>query len=605
MAKTVRRARQKSGQSRTGRSLPSWDLSDLYRSPDDARISRAVRKSLRDAEAFRKRYAGKIERYSRKIADFRLLMEQYEALMCDAVKPYHYASLLFAESAVRPGAGALLQEVKTRFAELSNTMAFFQPELLSLPRQKLLKLAKSPQLAEYRNFLHQLLQYKKHELVEREKQIFTDLSLTGRSAIVRIYDEEFATRRYEIAKGKKTQSYSLDKALDLLHSSDRSVRKAAHAGLSTGLIEDSRRLTLLFNTLLQDKEIRDRYHAFENPEDSRHLDNQTSREAVDSLVKAVRGSYRDVARFYEFKRDLLGYRELFDYDRYAPIVRARKISWPKAKEMVIDAFTAFHPEFGRIASEFFEKGWIDAADREGKRGGAFCSFLTPDLHPYVFMNFSGTESDLFTLAHELGHAIHAYLMREQSYVNFDTPLTIAETASIFAELVLFEHLKERTRSEDAILSMSLRHIEGTIATVHRQISMFQFERDAHGARRKGELSTEDLNGMWRARQEEMFRGAVTITPEYDSWWSYVPHFVHTPFYVYAYSFGQLLALSLFERYRADTTRFPEKYIEFLASGNSRTPQELGKRLGVNLNRPDVWQQGVKSFRKRVREVEGL
>jgi oligoendopeptidase F len=585
--------------------LPTWSLRDLFDSPEDPRIKRSLSAAKRDAEQFRRRYAGKVAQHTTSATKFEAMISDYEAILLKAVKPYHFASLLFAESAVEAGRGALLQAVRTKYVEISNILAFFSPELLSLDRKRLQRLARNSGLSELKNYLIQMLQYQKHELPEREKQIFSDLSLTGRSAVIRMYDEEFASRLYDVRRGRSTKQLPLQEVLELLHSSDRKIRKEAHRSVSEGLEEDSRRITLIFNTLVQDKEVRDRYHKFDLPEESRHLENQIPQKVADSLANAAKQSYKDVARFYEIKRELLGYRELYDYDRYAPLGKTRKISWKQARESVVAAFSEFHPEFGRIANEFFDKRWIDAAARPGKRGGAFCSFVTPDRHPYVFINYGGTERDVFTLAHELGHAIHAYLMREQRYLNFDTPLTIAETASVFAELLLYHHLMKQTRSEEKRLHLAVHHVENVIATVHRQVSMFFFERDLHKARRGGELQTEEINAMWRKRQEEIFKGSITLTEEYDLWWSYIPHFIHTPFYVYAYSFGQLLALGLYQKYEDRPESFPQKYIEFLTSGNTKSPQELGRALGVNLSRPEIWKDGVKCFRGMVREVEKL
>jgi len=606
----VKQIVRRAGSARKGtkkvKTLPQWSLSDLYTSPDDKKISSDLRKAKKQAEAFRRKYAGTLAKVSRSPVRFKNLLAEYEAIMLLASKPYHYASLLFAESALETGRGGLLQMARTRYVEIVNLLAFFHPEVLSISKQRLRQLSSASSLSAYKNYLIQLIRYQKHELPERDKQIFSDMSLSGKDAVMRMFDEEFASRLYELPIGRgKGRQLGLEEILELLHSPDRDLRRRAQKGFSQGLKEDARRLTLCFNTLLQDKQIRDRYHRFRSPEESRHLENQISPQAAESLVRAAKQSYRDVKRFYEFKRQLLGYKELFDYDRYAPLGKTKKIPWKKAQEWVEEAFEEFHPECGRIAREFFDKGWIDAAARPGKRGGAFCSFVTPDLHPYVFLNYGGTERDVFTLAHELGHAIHAYLMREQSYLSFDTPLTIAETASVFAELLLYESLMKKTRDASARLAMSIRHVENIIATVHRQIAMFQFERDIHAAREKGELATETFNALWRVRQQEMFKGAVTLTEEYDYWWSYIPHFIHSPFYVYAYSFGQLLALGLFERYQDSRENFPEKYLDFLKAGNSRSPQQLGRSLGINLSRPEIWQQGVLAFRKRVKAAIDL
>ena len=325
------------------------------------------------------------------------------------------------------------------------------------------------------------------------------------------------------------------------------------------------------------------------------------------MVKAVRSSYKDVGNYYDLKRKLLKLKKLYDYDRYAPTFgKSSSIPFLKAKDWVIEAFKEFDSEFGKIAKLFFTKKWIDAQKREGKRGGAFCSFCTPDIHPYVFMNYNGSMRDVFTLMHELGHGIHAYLMGEQSYLSFDTPLTIAETASVFAEQNLFHYLVERAKTPKSRLNLYLQQIESVIATTHRQTSMFLFERDLHSeVGSSGELSTERINQIWRNRQEEMFKDSVELTSEYDLWWSYIPHFIHTPFYVYAYSFGQLLALGFDEMNAVDNRKFAGKYRGFLSAGNSLSPKELLKPFNVDVDKADIWKKGVKTFRGMVKEAENL
>ncbi|MCB0319855.1 MAG: M3 family oligoendopeptidase [Bdellovibrionales bacterium] len=598
--------RQKQRSRAKRESLPAWTLVDLFKGPEDPKFSRMLKKGSQDAEAFRRKYAGKISRIVSNPKHVLEMLKSYEAIWPSVAQPYQFASLQFAESSSVSGRGAFLQKARTEYVRIQNILAFFTPEFLAVDRKLLKKLPENSVLREYRNYLRQLLAFQSHEIPEREKQIFAEFSLTGRSAMSRLFDEEFAERRYQIQHGRTVMSRSLQETLNLLHSPDRLVRKQAQEGFSQGLAEDSRRLTYIFNTLIQDKEIRDRHHRFSEPEDERHLDNQMDRASVDALVKAVRGSYQDVERYYRFKQRLLKLKTLYDYDRYAPIHSTeRKTPWSVARSQVVDAFSHFHPRFGEIAQEFFAKKWIDAAHRPGKQGGAFCAFCTPSTHPYVFMNYSGTGRDVFTLMHELGHAIHAYLMRKNTYLNFDTPLTIAETASVFAELLLFRHRVQQAKSKMEKLSLYVHHLENIIATVHRQISMFLFERDFHEARRKGELSPEQVNALWRSRQEEMFRGSVKLTPNYDLWWSYIPHFVHTPFYVYAYSFGQMLALGFLNIYDRDPARFPEQYIDFLSTGNSASPEELLKPFKVSLKKPDIWLNGVRSFRAMLHEAEAL
>jgi oligoendopeptidase F len=583
--------------------LPSWDLSDLYSSQKDPLIFKHLTAALASAKRFAKKYRRTLPTQPQKIASIFRELEKIELL---AAKPIIYANLLFAESATPADRGAFVQRVKTCYSEVRKELTFFDLQLLALPDATLKKLLRSPELASFKHYMQILFESKKHRLPEDCEKIITDKDLTGNSAWVRYFDELFARKKFLYAEGKKTVELTETEILSKLYSPSASVRKAAHAGLSKGLIDDASRLTYATNVLLQDKAISDRLRNFDAPESSRHLANEISAKTVETMCRAVEKFYPTVQHFYRYKAKLLKTKRLHDYDRYAPVTTTQRLySYAEAKTLVLDAFDAFSPAYGAIAREFFNKRWIDFAEREGKRGGAFCSFVTPDLHPYVFMNYHGTIREVFTLAHELGHAIHAYLMAGQNYFNFDTPLTIAETASVFAEMLLFEHIKQKTTDPRERRDLIIGKLESVFATVFRQVSMYRFEQDIHQHyRAHGELCTDTINSYWRARQEAMFKDALTLTPEYDFWWSYIPHFIHTPFYVYAYAFGELLTLALYAMYKDEQDAFIPKYLELLAAGGSKTPNELLKPMKINLEDPKFWKGGLRMIDDMVQELLG-
>jgi oligoendopeptidase F len=470
-------------------------------------------------------------------------------------------------------------------------------------------LAQAVELSRFRNFLLKLISSKPHRLSEREEQILQEKQMTGASAFTRLFDEEFAAKRYLLRGQVLTEAQILDK----LHDPNRKVRKEAAEGFTKGLKEESRRLTFIFNTILQDKSIDDRLAKFSSPEASRHLANQISQKAVDAMVGEVSRSTALVARYYKLKSRLLKVGKLFDYDRYAPVGRDSNtdISFDQARAIVTEASTKFSPVYADIVDQFFRKRWIHAAPTPGKISGAFCSFATADTHPFVLVNYSGTLKEVLTLAHELGHAVHAYLMREKGYINFGVPLTIAETASVFGEMLVFDHLRTEIKNPKQLLSLYCSKIEGVFATVFRQVSMHRFEQSAHAARRShGELSAEQFSKLWRQHQEEMFEGAVTLTPGYNNWWSYIPHFLHTPFYVYAYAFGELLTVSLYSQYqdalhKGEESKFVARYLEMLSLGDSKSPAELVRPFGISLENAQFWRGGIKIIEGLLSELEEL
>ena len=582
---------------------PAWNLSDLYSGLQDPGVWRSLEKAKRAAGLFARAYRGKVVKRLKFPSQIYEALQGYERIMEQAAKPLIYAGLLFAECATDPRRGAFLQRVKAGYVEVSNLLVFFELELLGLGAAPWKSFLNAAALRRFRNYLEQLYRSKKHRLSEAEEKLLSDRDLTGRAAFIRLFEQELASKEFLVKLGGKKRRCSETETLDLLYSPKRELRRAAAQGLSAGLKEESKRLTFIFNTLAEDKSVLDRYQRFATPEASRHLANQIEQAQVDAMTSVVCENYQLVQKFYQFKRRVLGLERLYDYDRYAPLGKTSKsYSFAGAKAAVIGAFDGFCPEYGRIAREFFEKRWIDAAARPGKRSGAFCQYGTSDLHPYVFVNFNGAQRDVFTLAHELGHGAHAYLMRGAGYLNFDVPLTMAETASVFSEMLLFDQMRGKLAGRRELMELYIAKIESIFATVFRQVAMYRFEQDLHGARRsRGELSVLEINALWRGRQREMFGSAVELTHGYDYWWSYIPHFLRTPFYVYAYAFGELLTLALFMRYRTQGAGFVPRYLEMLAAGGSKTPQELVKPLGVDLKRRDFWREGMKLLSGLVEE----
>lgn len=580
--------------------LPTWNLSDLYKSQNDKKVFSDLNLSLNKAKAFRKSYGKYIPSNPKKVLN---IIKQYEAIELLASKPIIYANLLFAESVSVKGRGAFVHKVRSLYSEVRKELVLFELNLSCLSIAELNKLARSPVLKPYKHYLESVLNAKPHRLSEEAEKILTDKDLSGRSSWMRLFDEEFAHKKFEYKSNQVNESEVLNK----LYSSKREDRKLAQESLTEGLKADSRRITYIFNVLLQDKQVEDSLRNYQRAESSRHLSNETNHKIVETMCLAVEDYYPLVQQYYKLKKKLLKLNSLYDYDRYAPVaVETQVIPYEQAKELVLESFYSFSKEYGDIAKLFFDNNWVDVANREGKRGGAFCSFVTPDLHPYVFMNYHGSVREVFTLAHELGHAIHAYLMRKQSYLQFDTPLTIAETASVFAEMLLFDKLVEKTKDNKQLIALYSGKLESIFATVFRQIGMYRFEQDVHYAyRESGELSTEHINHLWRARQEQMFRDSVTLTEGYDYWWSYIPHFIHTPFYVYAYAFGELLTVALFAHYKKQPAPFVDKYFNLLASGGSLYPEELMKPFGIDLSKKSFWVGGLKIIEEMVNTLEEL
>ncbi|NLE52551.1 MAG: M3 family oligoendopeptidase, partial [Chloroflexi bacterium] len=518
-----------------------------------------------------------------------------------ATKVESFAHLIWSTDTANPQYGALLQKATEWSSQLQQKLVFFTLEWVNTPEDVAQRLIDAPELAHYRHWLEVARLYQPHMLSEPEEKILAEKSVTGREAWVRFFTELMGSARYTFDGQQLTQSGVLAK----LYDADREVRHRAAASLTEGLRQHLPITTFIFNTLAADKASDDRLRRYPTWIASRNLSNEVSDETVEALVQAVTGRYDIVARYYNLKRQVLGLDELADYDRYAPLpAAAGAYQWDEAREIVLSAYSRFHPEIAGIAEQFFAQKWIDAAERPAKRGGAFSASTVPSAHPYVFLNYTGRARDVMTLAHELGHGVHQYLSREQGMLQAHTPLTTAEMASTFGEMLVFSDLMEQQSDPQARLALLAGKIEDSFATIFRQISMNRFEHALHTARRdEGELTSERLSELWLETQRAMFGDSVRMTDDYGIWWSYVPHFLHTPGYVYAYSFGELLVLALFAIYRQQENGFAPRYLDVLRAGGSDWPEKVLAPMGVDLTDPGFWQNGLDELDKMVKEAE--
>lgn len=577
----------------------TWDLSDLYNSTSDQDIDRDLDQADHKAKKLTAEYKGRISDLSAE--EMLKLLQRYEEILELSGKAAAYAYLCWSTNTEMAERGALLQKNTERSSRLHQELLFIELEWAKAPEVKALKLMDNPKLAHYRHRLEVTRRFQPYLLSEAEEKILTEKAVTGKNAWTRYFDEVLSSAKYELEGETLPQQV----ILKMLYDPDRDLRRSAAAAFTQGLKQLGHTTTYVFNNILADKASNDRLRSYPSWISARNLDNQVDDATVSALINAVTSRYDIVARYYRLKAGLLGLTELYDYDRYAPISDTTPShTWDQAKEVVLKAYQAFHPKMAEIASLFFSRKWIDAAISPGKRGGAYSHSAVPSVHPYILINFEGRERDVTTLAHELGHGVHQYLSRKQGILQADTPLTTAETASVFGEMLVFQDLVAAEKDPKVKLSMLVRKIEDSLATVFRQVAMNRFEDDAHRKRRsQGELTTEGLSEIWTKTQENMFKGSVTLTRDYSLWWSYIPHFISVPGYVYAYAFGELLVLALYARYQEVGADFAEDYLNMLSSGGAVQPEELVKPLGVDLKDPAFWDQGLARIEKMVAEAE--
>ncbi len=586
---------------RSGAQEVLWDLSDLYSGGEDPQLEQDLKDALQRVERFASKYHGRIADLSG--SELAALLKEYEQILETSGKAGTFAYLNWSTNTEDAARGALLQKLHEHSSQLQQKLLFFELEWANVEERKAQKQMSDPALDHFRFWLVLARRYRPHLLSEAEEKILAEKEITGRNAWVRFFDEVHSGARYTLGDEKLPQQSILSK----LYEPERGAREKAAEAFTAGLKSMRRVSTYIFNNILVDKASDDRLRSYPLWISSRNLANQVDDATVDALVTAVTKRYDIVARYYDQKKKLLGLEELYDYDRYAPLpASSRRYTWGEAKQAVLDAYSGFADPAGKIAETFFDKNWIDASVRPGKRGGAYSHGAVPSAHPYIFMNFQGTPRDVMTLAHEMGHGVHQYLSRKQGILLADTPLTMAETASVFGEMLVFQKLMALEKDPRARLSMLVQKIEDTFATVFRQTAMNRFEEAMHNARRsEGELTPERFGELWMKTQKEMFQGSVTLTDNYSIWWSYIPHFVHSPGYVYAYAFGELLVLALYARYLETKESFPEAYLKLLESGGSDWPEELVKPLGVELKESAFWDRGLGMIEELVRQAEAL
>ena len=585
--------------------LPEWNLGDLYTSSRDPQIESDLKSCTQQAEAFSKKYNGFFKKEGWKPEDLFEAISLYEKTSETLGRVASFAGLSYYQNLKNEESQRFYQEVQEKLTTIGSHFIFFTLEINTIPDETLKKaIESSPALKHYEPWLRQVRTFRKHQLSEDLEKLLMEKSLTSSRAWNRLFDQTLANMKF-IVDG---QSLSLPEIVELISSKDGNIRRQAATALSDGLGQHSSLLTMITNVLAKDKEIEDTWRKYPDPASERHLANQVEPEVVDALVSAVKSSYPRLShRYYQLKAKLLGQPILQYWDRNAPLpeVEDQKISWIKAKEMVLEAYTRFSPKMAEIGKQFFDKNWIDVPVREGKTSGAFSHSTVPSVHPYILLNYQGRHRDVTTLAHELGHGIHQVLSAKQGYFLADTPLTIAETASVFGEMLTFRSLLGQESNPLRKRQLLASKVEDMLNTVVRQIAFYEFERQVHEKRRQGELSTEDLGDIWMQTQTEALGAAVYVDPLTRPYWGYISHFIHSPFYVYAYAFGDCLVNSLYAVYEQRPDGFTEKYLALLSSGGSKLHSELLAPFGLDAKHPDFWQKGLDMIDKLIDELEAL
>jgi oligoendopeptidase F len=600
----------------------AWDLEPLVDGEGEAGVERQLADALVRAESFAADHAGRLGEIDGPtlVTAMRELGEIYELVG----RAGTYAALRFSTDTANPAYGALLQKVQEGETAIGTKLLFFDLEWAALDEERAEALLATDGLDFADHHLRNVRRYREHMLSEPEEKILTEKALTGASAWSRLFEELTSAIEVELpadeeqanadgngdeggagTAGAASQKVALEVALSRLALPDREARRATAEAVTAALEPGLRTRAFLFNTLLADKATDDRLRHYPNWLASRNLSNEASDESVQALVDAVRGRYELARRWYRLKAKLLGVEKLADYDRMAPVTEDQvTFSYGDARELVLDCYSAFSPELGAVGKRFFDEHWVDAPLRPAKRGGAFCAPSVPSVHPYLLLNYTAQRRDVLTLAHELGHGVHYALAAPQGVFHQGMPLTLAETASVFGETIVFGRLLEADSDPASRLALLAENLEGQIATVFRQVAMNRFEELVHISRREqGELSVERFGELWAESQEEMMGDSVEVTEGYRSWWSYVPHFIGSPGYVYAYAYGQLLALSVYQSYEQRGDEFVPRYLELLAAGGSRSPEQLGKIVDVDLTDPGFWDAGLDLVEGQLEKAE--
>ena len=584
----------------TGAEDVAWDLSDLFAATDDPRIDEVVAEADADAAAFRERYHGKVAELD--AAALAEAISEHERIEASVVRTLTYAHLVFATNLADPVRGALVARLGERAAALETQLLFFGLEWAAAPDDVAERVLADPALDHWRHHLRSLRKFRPYLLSEPEERVVTEKTVSGVSAWSRLYEEQLGALRVAL----DGEDVSLETAMSRLYDPERATRRTAAEAITEALGPGLRTRTFVFNTILLDKSIDDRMRGYPTWITARNLANETTDEAVDALVEAATSRYDVARRYYRLKARLLGLERLDHFDRFAPVSSdTQRTSWDEARRVVVGAYAEFSDEAGTIVSRFFDDNWIDGPVRPDKRTGAFCATTVPGVHPYVLMNYTGDRRSILTLAHELGHGLHGVLAQPLGLFNSSTPLTTAETASVFGEALTFELLLANEDDPRRRLDLLTGRIEDAIATTFRQIAMNRFEHAVNTERREqGEVSSERIGELWLEAQTTLFGDSVSVEG-YTPWWSYIPHFTGTPGYVYAYAYGYLFSLAIYRRYVTEGDSMVGPYLDLLRAGGSRPPEELARIVGLDLTDPAIWASGIDALSEELDEAERL
>ncbi len=584
----------------TGAEEVAWDLSDLFEGTDDPRIEVEIEQAEAAADAFRSDHYRKVaELDAAGVAEAIAERERIEEAF---TRVGYFAQLHFSTDMADPPRGALVARVMEKGAAIDTQLLFFGLEIAALDDEAAAALIASPELEHWRHWLQSLRKYRPYLLSEPEEKIITEKAVSGFGAWDRLYDELLGAIRVDL----DGDQISFEEAMSRLYSGERDVRRTAAEAVTESLAPGLRTRAFIFNTLVVDKSIDDRLRGYETWISARNLGNDTTDEEVQALIDATTSRYDVVQRYYKLKAKLIGVDQLAHYDRFAPVGDdPSKVPWDEARELVTNAYSDFAQEAGDVAERFFSARWIDAPVRDNKRTGAFCATNVPGVHPYILMNYTGDRRSILTLAHELGHGLHGYLAQPLGLFNASTPLTTAETASVFGEALTFKRLLALEEDPQRRLNLLAGRIEDSIATVFRQIAMNRFEDAVHNGRRQdGELAVDRFEELWLKAQRDLFADSIDIDG-YGTWWSYIPHFMGTPGYVYAYAYGFLFALTIFRKYEVEGESLVEPYFDLLRAGGSKAPQELAEMVGLDLTDPQIWATGIDAIAAQMDEAEAL
>jgi oligoendopeptidase F len=583
-----------------GTDLPRWDLSDLFPGPESPELQSALANAAEEAKSFAATYQSVLAGLDGDA--LAAAISRFERLQDDLGRIGSYAQLLYAGDMSDPEITRFYQTIQERLTDISSELLFFTLELNRIDDEALAEKLKSPRLAHYAPWLRDIRAFRPHQLPDELEKLLHEKHVAGRAAWNRLFDETMAALRFPV-DGKELSSSD---ALNLLTDRDAETRRKAGLALTEVLGKNTRLFALITNTLAKDKEIEDRWRGFNRPVSSRNLANFVEDEVVDALVSAVRAAYPRLShRYYRLKAKWMRKDRLDWWDRNAPLPedQDRTIPWAEAQRIVLDAYNAFSPKLGSIARPFFERPWIDVPPRPGKAPGAFAHPTVPSAHPYLLLNYHGKVRDVMTLAHELGHGVHQVLSAPQGQLMADTPLTLAETASVFGEMLAFRALLKSEADPNRRRLMLASKVEDMLNTVVRQIAMHEYETRVHDERRTGELTAERLGEIWLETQREALGPALNLTPDYAVFWSYIPHFIHVPFYVYAYAFGDCLVNSLYAVYEEAHEGFAERYLAMLSAGGTKRHKELLAPFGLDASDPGFWAKGLDVIDGFIDELE--